>query len=182
MATTTTYAFRYPALTDAPNGPQAFQQLAEDVEAELNRRMIRGRQRRTTNISTAGAITRTVATSAAVVAGRTYRVWSQFEIDCTAVPATSQCEVRYTTNGVDPTVTDAILCRALIGHQTAAVPDSVHVDGLFVCTANATLKVVLCIARPIGSGTITLNAASTSPCELVIEDMGRTVTAAGTVY
>lgn len=32
MPTTTTYALRYPALTDAPNGPQAFQNLANDVE------------------------------------------------------------------------------------------------------------------------------------------------------
>lgn len=35
MATTPTYALRYPVLTDAPNGPQAFQNLANDVEAQL---------------------------------------------------------------------------------------------------------------------------------------------------
>ena len=37
MPTTPRLALRYPALTDAPNGPVAVQQLAEDAEAWLNR-------------------------------------------------------------------------------------------------------------------------------------------------
>jgi hypothetical protein len=35
MATTPNYALRYPVLTDAPNGPQAFQNLATDVDTQL---------------------------------------------------------------------------------------------------------------------------------------------------
>lgn len=37
MGTTTRFGLRYPALTDAPNGPQLAQFLAEDVEAHLAR-------------------------------------------------------------------------------------------------------------------------------------------------
>lgn len=37
MPTTPTYAFRYPASGDAPNGPQAIQNLATDVEGAMNR-------------------------------------------------------------------------------------------------------------------------------------------------
>lgn len=37
MGTTTRFGFRYPALTDAPNGPQACQFLAEDVESRTSR-------------------------------------------------------------------------------------------------------------------------------------------------
>lgn len=37
MGTTSRFGLRYPALTDAPNGPQGFQFLAEDVEARLSR-------------------------------------------------------------------------------------------------------------------------------------------------
>ena len=35
MPTTPTYGLRYPSLADAPNGPDAVQDLAEDVEATL---------------------------------------------------------------------------------------------------------------------------------------------------
>lgn len=35
MAATPTYAFRYPALSNAPNVPQDVQNLAEDVEAKI---------------------------------------------------------------------------------------------------------------------------------------------------
>lgn len=37
MPATPTYALRYPALSDSPNGPAQFQALAEDVEDELVR-------------------------------------------------------------------------------------------------------------------------------------------------
>lgn len=37
MPATTRLGLRYPALTDAPNGPQALQQLAEDTESWVNR-------------------------------------------------------------------------------------------------------------------------------------------------
>lgn len=36
MGTTTNYALRYPALTDAPDGPTQVQDLAEDVDAALD--------------------------------------------------------------------------------------------------------------------------------------------------
>lgn len=36
MGATTNYGLRYPELTDAPNGPLAFQNLAADVEAALS--------------------------------------------------------------------------------------------------------------------------------------------------
>ena len=37
MGTTARFGFRYPALTDAPNGPQLAQFLAEDTEGWLSR-------------------------------------------------------------------------------------------------------------------------------------------------
>lgn len=40
MAATPIYALRYPTLADAPHGPQGFQNLAEDVEAQLARNAI----------------------------------------------------------------------------------------------------------------------------------------------
>lgn len=210
MPATPTYGLRYPALADAPNGPQGFQNLAEDVEARivnvnaglstLNTRVdthdaqfvthdgygrgVVGRNRRTTTIATlsSGAIIRVLSVIAPVTSGRTYRVWVQGEHDCGVAPATTQPELRFTTNNTEPTTTSTVLSRTVIDHRVAAVPDLMHLDVLYPSVFTGTLRVALCTQRVIGSGGVAVIASATSPCELVIEDVGLTVATSGTVY
>lgn len=151
--------------------------------ADLNRLgAIVGRNQRTTNIGTTGAIIRVLSTTAPVVAGRTYRVSAMFEVDAATVPATTQDELRYTTNNTEPTTSSPILNRYLCDHRVSGVPDSEFIEALFFASTTGTLRVALCIQRVVGAGTVTLAGDPSFPSTLTIEDMGDTVATSGTVY
>jgi hypothetical protein len=145
-----------------------------------------GRNRRTTSISTtastSGTAQRIISAFASVVNGRTYKLWAHLEIDAATVPATSQVEMRITTNGAEPTVSSTQVARALTDHRVASVPDSLDVIGLYPATATGTLGVMVAFFRAVGSGTLTNDATSVSLGEIAIEDMGPTVSTSGTVY
>lgn len=145
-----------------------------------------GRNRRTTSISTtattSGTAQRIISAFASVVSGRTYKLWAHLEIDAATVPATSQVEMRTTTDGTEPTVFSTQVARALTDHRVASVPDSLDVIGLYPCGFTGTLGVMVAVFCAIGSGTLTNDAATTSLGEIVIEDMGPTVSTSGTVY
>lgn len=141
-----------------------------------------GRNRRTTNFSTTGAILRALSTTAAVVAGRSYRVTVRTEMFANTAPATSQNEVRYTTNNTEPLVTSPILCRALVDHRVSGVPDFCHIEGLFHATTTGTFRVALCIQRVLGAGDVASAANVDFPTFITVEDVGPTVSTTGTVY
>ena len=145
-----------------------------------------GRNRRTTSIgttaSTSATAQRIISAFASVVNGRTYKLWAHLEIDAATVPATSQVEMRVTTNGTEPTVSSTQVARALTDHRVASVPDSLDVIGLYPSAFTGTLGVMVAFFRAIGSGTLTNDDTSTSLAEIVIEDMGPTVGTSGTIY
>lgn len=141
-----------------------------------------GRNERTTAHTTSGTIARTLSTTSSVVSGRIYRVWAQFEIYPATAPATTQCELRYTTNNTEPTTTSTVLARSLTDHRVTGVPDSIHIDGLYVPGSSHTFRVALCVSRVVGSGNITVEAGATYPAQLVIEDLGPSISTSGTVY
>lgn len=151
--------------------------------SDLNRLgNIVARNLRTTNISTTGAIIRVLSVRAPVKAGRSYRVSAMFEVDAATVPATSQDELRFTTDDTEPTVTSTVLSRCLMDHRVASVPDAEFIEGFFHASADGWLRVALCITRAIGAGSITLDAAPTFPTTITVEDVGDTVSTSGTVY
>lgn len=157
---------------------------ASALNALLAAGTVVGRNRRTTNLPTAagGAIIRVLSTIAVVEAGRMYRVWVQGEHDCGIAPATSQPELRYTTNNTEPTTASTVLTRTLIDHRVATVPDLMHLDALYIPAATGTFRVALCTQRVVGAGAVAVIASATSPCELVVEDVGPTVAVSGTIY
>ena len=141
-----------------------------------------GRNQRTSVHTTSGTIARTLSTTSSVVSGRIYRVWAQFEMYAASAPATSQCELRFTTDNTEPTTTSTVLARALTDHRVTDVPDFVHIDGLYVPASSHTFRVALCVSRVVGSGNISVSAGATFPAQLVIEDLGPSVSTSGTVY
>lgn len=90
MATTANYALRYPVLTDAPNGPQAFQNLANDVDAQLL--ITNNNTRVPVCIMTCGAAT-SIATSGSVF---TTVAFSTEQIDTVSGHDTATNNSRYT--------------------------------------------------------------------------------------
>lgn len=142
-----------------------------------------GRNQRTTNSTLGTTILRVLSASALVVAGRTYRVTAAGEVFSNSGVATTQNEIRYTTNGVEPAATDTVLARALVQHaSTSGVPDSVIIIGNFVAATSGTLFVVVCCTRVAGAVTVAWAADPTFPMTLTIEDVGTTVSTTGTIY
>lgn len=185
MGTTATYGFRYPELGDAPNGPSQVKNLADDVEAEFQRRKIIARNLRSTFLSTGsgGAITRVLSTRAPVLNGRTYLVVAHCELSMPTVPGTSMTELRYTTNDTEPLVSSTILTRAPMDHRLASTPDQVIAMGLFHATSSGWLRVCACIQRAVGSNAVEVrNDNANYPMEITVEDRGPTVATSGTVY
>lgn len=158
--------------------------LDEDLNAAVAAGTVIGRNRRTTTLATAsgGGIIRVLSAIAAVELGRMYRVWVQGEADAGVVPATSQPELRYTTNNTEPLTSSTVLARTVIDHRVAGVPDLLHLDALYIPASDHTFRVALCHQRVVGSGAVAIIASATSPCDLVIEDAGEVVAVSGTVY
>lgn len=152
--------------------------------SDLNRMgAVVGRNRRTTNSTLGSAITRVLSVTAPVVAGRSYRVTCHGEVYSNSGAATTQSELRHTTDNTEPSTTSAVLARAVVRHDsTAGIPDSVTIVGEFICTATGTLRVALCIQRVSGAVTVGWAADATFPTTLTVEDVGETVSATGTVY
>lgn len=152
--------------------------------SELNRLgQIVGRNQRVTDSAGISAIARVLSVTAPVKAGRSYRIICDGEVFSVSGAATSQHELRYTTNNTEPLTTSAIIGRALIRHDsTTGVPDQCHIEGLFNCVADGTLRVVVTTTRAVGAVNVAWTAASTYPMLLLVEDAGDTVATTGTVY
>jgi hypothetical protein len=142
-----------------------------------------GRNLRTTNSSTFTTIARILSTRAPVKNGRSYRVACQGEVFGNSGAITAQMELRRTTDDTEPTTTSTVLGRALIRvTDTTGVPETFGIETFFHATADGFLRVALCGTRAVGSVTVAVSADATFPAFIVIEDIGDTVAASGTVY
>jgi hypothetical protein len=152
--------------------------------ADLNRLgQIVGRNQRTTNSTPAAAITRVLSVTAPVKPFRTYRIVCDGEIFSANGAATSQSELRYTTNNTEPTTTSPILGRALVRHDsTTGAPDQCHIEGLFFNDIATVLRVVVTTTRVLGTVNVSWTADAAFPMTLTVEDVGDTIAATGTVY
>lgn len=192
--TTTNFGWPYQLLTDPPNGASlgasGFQAADTSLAAEVTARAalprgIIARVARTTN--GAGSTTGTggtaasqglVTLSAAMIAGRLYRVFTEsFNLFTSTAPSTQvsmQVELRYTTNGATPdgtaTALNEINSGTMMGNGNF---DQITIGGLYVPTANITFKAWLGYWRTLGSGATVQSAGNASqPVVLAIEDMG----------
>ena len=103
----------------------------------LNGGPIVGRYERSTNLTVGATLTRILSTIATVRAGRTYRIRFKCEGTAASAGATSQVELRYTTNNTEPTTSSTLLNRALWDHRQAAIPDTIVAEGLYHAGAAA---------------------------------------------
>jgi hypothetical protein len=145
-----------------------------------------GRNRRTTAVSTT-ATTATTAfrmftAQAQVLAGRTYEISVRGELRNTNVPCTAEIDVRFTTNGVEPTVADTQLYREVVRLDGVSIPESINGSFEHIATTDAQLRVTAMMFAATGGGTLTFDCSATNPGEITITDKGHTVAAAGTVY
>ncbi|GAA2543624.1 hypothetical protein [Pseudonocardia hydrocarbonoxydans] len=162
----------------------AFTAGAKIRAADLNRLgALVGRNQRTTNSAAITTIARVLSTTAPVVAGRTYRVTCYGELFGNSGAATTQNELRHTTNNTEPTTTSPILGRALVRHDsTIGIPDTCVIVAYFYASATGTLRVAVCTQRVAGTVTVAWTAAPDFPMSLTVEDVGDTIATTGTVY
>lgn len=189
MAATSTYGFRYPSLADPPNGPQGVQNLAVDVETELNRQGIVGRNSRSSTLgvpfSGNGVLQRVMSTSAPVRSGRSYRVSSHAELYTDGGTIVVQAELRYTVDGSEPSVSSTLLNRWLGRVVVNDIPITLSPSGIYTPSSGGLLRVVLCVlVFDLGGpdGSYEVGGLAGYPAELVIEDVGQTRATSGTIY
>lgn len=145
-----------------------------------------GRNRRTTGVSTtatsAATAFRMFTAVAQVLAGRTYEVSVRGELRNTVAPSTAEIDVRYTTNGVEPTVSDTQLYREVVRLDGTSIPESVNGSFLYTATTDVQLRVTAMMFSATGGGTLTYDCSASNPGEIIIEDKGHTIAIAGTIY
>lgn len=145
------------------------------------------RNRRTTTISTTASTTgtaqRALSTAAAVTSGRLYRVSIRTALRCSVVDVTAELWLRYTTNGTEPTASSTGLARIDVELGTVDTPEAIYTEVLYAPGTSHTFTVTAAFHRAVGgAGTVTLEAMSTDPTELKIEDLGESVSTSGAIY
>lgn len=186
MGVTPVYGFPYPALTDPPDGPAQIQALAEAVEADLvvtdaniaainavaptYAKGIIKYGRRDTHSSTANSSTAVGALrldSISVAIGRAYVI----NVSCHPTSNVStdvvRCEVRGSTTGT-ATTADSVLTS---GQWFQSLGDAMTFRFVYIAGANATLSILLCIARFSGTGDVSFYGDGTRNTELWVEEM-----------
>jgi len=157
-------------------------EITDQIDARIC--PIVGRFSRTTNSPGWNSTTkvRILQVNATVRNGRTYMIFGYGEVTGDTAGMISQSELRITTNGVDPVVTDTQIGRSLITTDAIGIPKACILMATFVATANATLKAMICTNRPLGSGSGVWECASDRPMFMNIADCGPTITPAGVAY
>ena len=178
MATTTQIA--------AGSFPYIEEIWCADGKWRPTRNNIVGRNQRTSTVSTtattAGTAFRIFTAIAQVQAGNTYEVSFQGELRNSTAPSTAQVDFRYTTNGVEPTVSDTQLFRAIMRIDNISVPETVKGNKLYPAATDHELRVTAAMFSAIGGGTLVFDASAASPGEIFIEDKGPTVAISGAIY
>lgn len=184
MGVTANYAFPYPELGDAPNGPAQISALAIAVDTALDgvddrvdviesgRTRLLGRARRITN-SAVSASTAAVGVlrldNIAVISGRAITVRTCIlHPTSTITTDTIRIEIRLSTAG-NATTASGILPGAqafeLFGNTTS-------IETTYIPPANQTLSLLLCVARETGSGNASLFGDATRFTEFKVYDDG----------
>lgn len=173
MGVTANYAFPYPELGDAPNGPAQIGALAVAVDTALDgvddrvdnletgTTRLLGRARR---ITTSSGSTSTTAVGVlridniAVVAGRAITVRTiSIHPTSTITTDTARVEIRFSTAGVATTAS-----TVLVGAQIFELfGNSAKIETTYIPPANQTLSLLLCVARESGTGTVSLFSDAT---------------------
>lgn len=119
--------------------------------------------------------------SAAVLAGRLYRVaCGNFGTFASAAGRTG-VQLTYTTDGSTPAASSPVLHFTQQENPSAGVVDDTSLEGLYVPGADLTLRVLLSLWRVAGSGTHQTYGASNWPLHLFVEDIGLDPGDTGTV-
>lgn len=193
MGATTSYGFRYPELTDAPNGPLGFRNLAEDIEDELERisivtplappKGVIGTASRITNgtLST-GTEYSFLTVSAPVKAGRLYRAGCYNGGFTTSGARGIACiRLRYATGGATAGVTSPQFSEGKVEIPNSGDLQAVASLGYIIPGSDTTLSVAYTYYRAAGTGSVGPFASDVWPTVLVIEDLGVAVSETGTV-
>jgi hypothetical protein len=135
-----------------------------------------------TTATTAATAFRIMTATAPVKAGRTYEVGFKGEMRNTVAPCTAEIDVRYTTNGTEPTVSSAQMFREIVRLDGVSIPESVNGSKHYPATADGELRVTLAMFAATGGGTLTYDSSASAPGEITITDKGPTVAKTGTVY
>lgn len=144
-----------------------------------------GRNQRTTDNTTySSTFVRIIETRADVIAGRTYWIWSYGEFYGTASnQVLLQNELRYTTDGTEPTTSSTQLSRAIaFNSSTAGAATGIVTAGFYPATATGQFRITLCSASVAGTGDVKWTAASGRATDIVITDLGTSKSLVGTVY
>lgn len=184
MGSTPTYGLRYPELTDEPNGPLAFETLAEDVEVEVGRiddRLnsnlplgIVARNRRTTssalfNDANEHAL---ISLSVPVKAGRTYKLCAPSASYSANGYATVTGQIRITSNGSDPITNGTLITASWVELAKTNFVETKSVCGFYEPTSDHTLRATLVFARVRGTASVQCNVPAGWGFDFYIEDLG----------
>jgi hypothetical protein len=116
-----------------------------------------------------------------IYAGRTYRIWtSPLRLDTSVANDVARANIRYTTDGSTPTTSSTVMTNAQALLANIADGDSVDICIDYSPSADELLSLLLCVARQSGTGNISIIAASTTPINMVVEDIGLDPTDTGT--
>ncbi len=124
-----------------------------------------------TTATTQATAQKVIELSAAVKSGRHYRVHVFGHAMATAY-GVSEMGLVHTINGTTPAVTSTALNRCIIEQSNTSVPLMFTMSTGFIPASDHTLKVLLTQFRASGTGTHTVEASSTAPLEMWIEDAG----------
>lgn len=195
--TTPVYSFPYPTLTDTPNGAAQMQSLATAVENKIvtmdttdatqNTNITTLQQvdpvvlawgRRTTPSSTT---TTTVGVlrldGIPVVGGKAYHVFATgVHFDSTVTSDALQADIRFSTAGTATTASAILTGAVAFGRIVVANSGQTHnISCHYEPGGSATLSVLLCVSRLLGTGNSRIFASADAATELKVFRAGNAV-------
>lgn len=202
MPTTPNYALPYPGTSDPPHGPNQLAALASAVdtallginnaldarldviEAGYARGVVARWQRDTATAGTTTAL-RAGVLPVAVVAGRSYRIWTNaIAMFSTVAGDDISMDLTHTTDGSIPTTGSAMLPGGVVQDRMQSTGNGLFLPIMtrYTPATSHTLTLALCVRRKSGGGSVSLFA--TAPqyvMNLVVEDTGPAVAATGSL-
>jgi hypothetical protein len=204
VPTTANYGLPYPGTSDPPHGPNQIAALASATDAALlgvnntlDARLdaveawtfARGevaRFQRDTPTATTTTALRAFWMPAPVVAGRSYRIWTNAIAMFSTVAADDiSMDITYTTNGSTPTTASPLLPGGVVQDRMQSLLNGLFlpITTRYAPVTSHTLNLALCVRRKSGTGAVSLFAdvASGYVMTLVVEDIGPAVSSTGTL-
>ena len=153
--------------------------VINDMSAELAARSKAGlgivaRANRTTSSSSTTSETGVLRLdNVAVSAGRMYRIWTSPMIFQSSVANDLiNAHIRVNTSGTATTGSTQITGLVDTANSASGPQRTKGMTALWVPSSTGVASILLSVSRDGGSGSVALNAASTYPIDLVIEDTG----------